>query len=230
MNEQTQQSPYVIAVAIVVGFGLVAAAIFFGSTTVHQKAVAIADNSAPAAIDGPDARRGADEQRNLYGNPDAKVTIVEFSDFECPFCARLHPTLEQIVDNSEGEISWEYRHLPLPGHQGAEIAAIASECVAQEIGNDAFWEYTRKLLDNQRSITAAFLEEEAIALGLASDAYAACITSEEVAARVQADADAARSLGGRGTPYSVVRFPDGTQRPVSGALPYADWIRVLAAG
>lgn len=55
--------------------------------------------------------------RNLYGSPRADITIVEFSDVECPFCARVHPTIERLVDESDGQINWEYRHLPLPYEQ-----------------------------------------------------------------------------------------------------------------
>lgn len=72
----------------------------------------------------------------------AQVTIIEYSDFECPFCARFHPTLEKIVSESNGNVAWIYRQFPLVQiHQHAMERAIASECVAQIKGNDAFWKY-----------------------------------------------------------------------------------------
>ena len=86
-----------------------------------------------------DHRRGAE-------NP--TITIFEYSDFECPFCARVHPTLSQIVDEYPN-VAWVYRHYPLSFHPQAMPAAIASECVAIKEGNDAFWEFTDIVFENQ---------------------------------------------------------------------------------
>ena len=75
---------------------------------------------------------------HLFGNPDAPVTIIEYSDFECPYCARFHPTLEQVVAESNGSVNWVYRHWPI--HNTIE-KLVAAECVAKIKGNDAFWKY-----------------------------------------------------------------------------------------
>lgn len=87
------------------------------------------------------------EGEHVMGNPNtADVTIVEYSDFECPFCARFHPVLEQVVAESNGSVAWVYRQFPLTQiHEHAFERAIASECVAQIKGNDAFWEYANLL-------------------------------------------------------------------------------------
>lgn len=220
--QETKQS-YIVAGATLLGFTLVAAAIYFSGTGsgVQQPAVAVA----PAVLTDDPRREG--EQRNVYGSLDAPVTIVEFSDYECPFCARLHPTLKTIVDGSDGQINWEYRHLPLPNHSGALPGAIAAECVAQYAGNEAFWSFSDALLNNQRGITAEFLAAEAVSAGVEEQVYASCITDESIAARVENDAAVAAALGGQGTPFSVVRFADGSSRPVSGALPLTQWSAVL---
>lgn len=80
---------------------------------------------------------------HILGNvATAQITIIEYSDFECPFCARFHPILEKIVSESNGNIAWVYRQFPLVQiHQHAMERAIASECVAKIKGNDAFWKY-----------------------------------------------------------------------------------------
>lgn len=79
----------------------------------------------------------------VRGNPDAPVTIVEFSDIDCPFCQRVHPTLEQLLADRPDDVNWVYRHFPIPQlHPNATAKAIAAECV-YEITNDAdkYWEY-----------------------------------------------------------------------------------------
>lgn len=77
---------------------------------------------------------------HILGNPNAKVTIIEYSDYECPYCKQYHPTIEKIVKESEGSVNWIYRHFPL--HQNSIERLVAAECVAQIKGNDAFWKYT----------------------------------------------------------------------------------------
>lgn len=81
-----------------------------------------------------------EEGDHLLGNTEASVKIVEYSDFECPYCKTFHQTLNKIVADSNGEVSWVYRHWPI--HQNSFEKSIASECIAQIKGNDAFWKYT----------------------------------------------------------------------------------------
>jgi len=83
----------------------------------------------------------ADE--HIWGNPDAIVTIVEYSDLECVFCKQFHPVLKRIVEESNGNVRWVYRHYPITSlHQYAFEKAVASECIAKLKGNDAFWKYS----------------------------------------------------------------------------------------
>lgn len=77
---------------------------------------------------------------HILGNPDASIVIIEYSDYECPYCKSFHPTLTQIVQNSNGNVAWVYRHWPI--HQGSLEKLIAAECIATLKGNDAFWKYT----------------------------------------------------------------------------------------
>lgn len=84
-----------------------------------------------------------EEGEHILGNPaTAQITLIEYSDFECPFCAKFHPTLKRIVGEANGNIAWVYRQFPLTQiHQHALERAIASECIAKIKGNDAFWKY-----------------------------------------------------------------------------------------
>ncbi len=77
---------------------------------------------------------------HIFGNPDAPVTIIEYSDYECPFCKQYDPTLKKIVQESNGSVRWIYRHYPL--HQHSFEKLVAAECVAKIKGNDAFWKYS----------------------------------------------------------------------------------------
>src|SRR3989344_939049 len=81
-------------------------------------------------------------QDHIVGSPAAPIVLIEYSDFQCPFCSRVHPTLQRIVSESNGKISWVYRHFPLSSiHPQATPAANASECIAEQLGSDGFWKF-----------------------------------------------------------------------------------------
>jgi protein-disulfide isomerase len=226
---QNNNQTLILAGSILLGFAFIAAAIFFSSgNNKNLVAPTAINNQGNIKPSGTPVRQDESLQR-VYGNPDAKTTIVEFSDFECPFCARLHPTLKQVIDESDGNIKWEYRHLPLSIHATAEPAAIASECVADLKGNDTFWEYATALLSNQRGLTTEFLQSEAQKLGVEAESFNQCITDPKIASRVQDDAQTAIAWGGNGTPFNVIVFEDGTTKVASGALPYANWVQLLGS-
>lgn len=168
-----------------------------------------------------DPRR--EENRNLMGPADAPVTVVEFSDYECPFCARLHPTLEALVENHEGNVAWEYRHLPLVSHRNARPAAIAAECVRDLAGNEAFWTFSNYLFASQRTLGEQVYVTGAAAVGVLDTDLLSCMEREDIAERVLEDERTAVTLGGSGTPFSVIVYEDGSTRTVPGALPYAQF-------
>ncbi|PIR86483.1 hypothetical protein COU13_00680 [Candidatus Kaiserbacteria bacterium CG10_big_fil_rev_8_21_14_0_10_43_70] len=158
---------------------------------------------------------------HVRGNPNASIAVVEFSDLECPFCAQLHPTLSRLVEENE-DVKWVYRHFPLSTiHSRALSAAVASECIAQLGGNDAFWSFTDAAFANQRQLGDAWYQSQALSFGIDSGAFASCINDQSVVADIQADLDEATGTGGRGTPYVIVVTQGGQLIPFSGALPYA---------
>lgn len=81
-----------------------------------------------------------EEGDHLMGSENAQVKIIEYSDYECPYCKMFQPTLQKIVEESNGTVSWVYRHWPI--HSGSFEKLVAAECVAKIKGNDAFWKYT----------------------------------------------------------------------------------------
>jgi len=213
MGTSTQQ----IALAIVFGSILVAAAIFFSFAP--GRTVSLESNGQPSPL--------RSENRLVYGSSEAETTIVEFSDYECPFCARLHPTLKRLVDESSGKIAWEFRHLPLPNHSLAFPAAVISECVADELGVPAFWQFSDSVFLAMGSLTADSLQAIALSLGLSEETYIRCQNDTRLQARVENDRQVAEALGGRGTPFNLIVKTDGTVTPVSGALPYEQWLGLL---
>ncbi|OGC47664.1 hypothetical protein A2886_02700 [candidate division WWE3 bacterium RIFCSPHIGHO2_01_FULL_42_13] len=87
---------------------------------------------------------------HVRGSANANIVLVEYSDFECPFCQQFHPTVKQAMENYGDKFAWVYRQFPLESiHPSARGAAAASECVAQEGGNDAFWDYADALFEVQ---------------------------------------------------------------------------------
>lgn len=112
--------------------------------------LALSDQEAGIANEVVDEKllnfRPISENDHIYGNKDAKVTVIEYSDFECPFCRSFHPVVERAVNSFDGEVNWVYRHFPLEAiHPNARNMAHASECVAELGGNDAFWAFSDQL-------------------------------------------------------------------------------------
>lgn len=210
-----------ITVAILIGVAMVAGSIMltdgFGTRVASYFDSAEVGNGAVKRL----------ENRAVYGDPLAATTIVEFSDFECPFCGRLHPTLKKIVDESNGQVNWEYRHFPLPNHRSAELAATVAECVLREKGNAEFWLLADEVFANQKLLEADYLATLAGKNGLSKMQFDSCLQSTEIAEQIKNDMATAQALGGSGTPFSVVVYEDGTIRPVSGALPYDSWLPLL---
>jgi len=133
----------------------------------------------------------------VKGNKDAKVTIIEFSDFQCPFCQRGAQTLSELVKAYPNDVKVAFKNLPLPFHPQAKPAAIAA-LAANEQGK--FWEMYDELFKNQQNLADEFYTATAQKLGLDMTKFAADLKSEKLAKQVDDDMQLANSLGVRGTP------------------------------
>jgi protein-disulfide isomerase len=154
-------------------------------------------------------RRVSGARDHIYGNPDAAISLIEYSDFECPFCKRFHATPKEIVDASAGQINWVYRHFPLAMHNpGARKQAEAAECAGALGGNDAFWKYTEAIYLRTRSRGNGFplteLTPLATEIGLQAERFQECLDSGKYAARVQEDLAEGATIGVTGTPTTVL--------------------------
>jgi len=154
------------------------------------------------------------------GPETAPVTIVEFSDFECPFCLRIHPTLKQVMDEYDGRVRLVFRQFPLNAlHPHAQKAAEASLCAMDQ---GKFWEMHDAMFENQRELDIESLKTRASELGLDSEAFGTCLDSGMFAEQVAVDVAAGRALGVSGTP---ALFING--RYLSGAQPFDVIARVI---
>jgi len=169
------------------------------------------------APQSPDFSIATDDQPEK-GNPKAVVTIVEFTDFECPGCARQHPVLERIVTEFKDSVRLVVRDFPLSQHANARKAAEAAEA-AREQGK--YWEYAAVLFRNQSALGVDKLRQYATELGLDRARFDASLDSGKFAEKVQRDLYDGRKLGINGTPTVYIngkRLADNSYESVKSAI------------
>jgi protein-disulfide isomerase len=154
------------------------------------------------------------------GNANAPLNIVEFADFECPYCRQMTATLDKVLAEYGDKVQFTYRHLPLPNHRFAFKAAQASVCADQQ---GKFWDYHAKLFGATRELSTETLAGIARELKLDAAQYAACISGEASRKVVSADVQEAMKLGITSTP---TLFVNG--RVVRGAAPPEEFKKILA--
>lgn len=176
-------------------------------------------------VDQTDQIAPVTENDYRKGPADAAVTIVEYSDFDCPFCSRFHDSMNEIVANNP-DVAWVYRHFPLEQlHPEAEGVAMAAECVGELAGSDAFWSFTDGYFAargaNDGTAHDVLVPRLAVEAGVSNAALTECMDSGRTQPLVQEDIDNAIATGGRGTPWSILIGPTGETYPINGALPTA---------
>ena len=134
------------------------------------------------------------------GPSDALVTIVEISDFECPFCGRVEPTIKKVVDKYGKDVRVVWMNNPLPFHKNAGPAANAALEAHQQKGNVGFWQMHAKLFSNQKGLTRDNLEKYAKEIGLNMGQFKTALDKNEFKATIDKQQALARSLGSSGTP------------------------------
>ncbi len=160
----------------------------------------------------------------MKGDAGAPVTIIEFSEYQCPYCKRyVDQTLSLIQEKyiDTGKVKYVFRDFPLGFHQNAKPAAMAAECVRAKGGDDAYWKYHDKLFENQQNISPDNLKSYASDMGYD---IATCLDTEEFGDEVDADAKEGASYGVQGTPAF---FINGNF--LSGAQPYANFEKLIEA-
>ena len=138
----------------------------------------------------------------LRGNPKAQIVILEFSDFQCPYCAAVEQTLKKVLAKYQGQVSLAYRDLPLREiHPQAQLAAEAGRCAA-ELGK--FWEYHDALFANQNKLTREGLIEHARTVKLDEKQFDSCLSSGKYKAQIEQDLQLGLRAGLSGTPGFII--------------------------
>lgn len=148
----------------------------------------------------------------VKGPASAKITIVEFSDFQCPYCQRGSDVIAQVMKAYPNDVKVAFKHLPLPFHPHAKPAAAASYAANKQ---GKFWEFHDAMFANQSSLSPEFYTQTATKLGLNVEQFKKDMASPEAEAAVKADSETAQKLGIGGTPAFIV---NGVQ--VNGAYPF----------
>lgn len=149
------------------------------------------------------------------GPATAPVTIVEYSDYQCPFCRRAHPTVERILKEYPDKVRLVFRDYPLNFHPRAVPASVAARCAGEQ---NKFWEYHTHLMEVNGDLSDADLGKRATELGLDMPAFDACYASKKYEAAIQSDFQAGAAVGVTGTPAFFING-----RMLVGARPYEDF-------
>lgn len=173
--------------------------------------------SVSVTLDQPRAKIDA-AGRPTRGPSSAPIEIIEFSDFQCPFCQSAFPTVTQVLKTYGDKVRLTYRHYPLPNHPDARPAAEASACAAEQ---NKFWEFHDRLF-TQGKLTGADLKQHAAAIGLDTAQFNSCVDSRKFQKDVEADLAAGNGVGVNGTPAFFING-----RVVSGAQPFDVFKRVI---
>ena len=197
---------YSVLVALAFAVGLLTGYVAWGRSssdaqTDNQAPVQAPVAQAPAATQPPQFQRYeiSSEGFPSIGPEDAPIVIVQFSDFQCPFCKRFHDeTSQQLLDAYPGQIRFVYRHLPLTSiHPEAFPSAEASMCANEQ---DAFWEYHDKIFQNQDRLGRELYMQIASDLNLDSATFEDCLTAGTYRELIQQDSDFALNMGVQSTP------------------------------
>jgi len=155
----------------------------------------------------------------VRGNANAPVTIIEFSDYQCPFCARVNPTLDRVRQTYGDKVRIVFKDYPLPNHLEAPKAAEAARCAGEQ---GKYWEMHDAMFANQQALQVPTLKQAARAIGLNGTAFDACLDSGKHTADVQAGYELGNKMGVNSTPSLYING-----RALIGAQPFETFKQII---
>lgn len=222
-NQNAQSNFLTIPLAIVVAGIVIAGAIFFGGrgggATANKQPDAVTQPAAVAV-----ALREVSAGDHIRGNPDATITLVEYSDTECPFCKAFQTTMQKLMDEygKNGSLAWVYRHFPLDQlHPKARKEAESAECAGELGGNIAFWSYLDRIFEitpSNNGLDAGELPKIATFLKLDEKKFNECVASGKYAEKIEKDYQDGASAGATGTPFSILVLKNAVTKTQEVAL------------
>lgn len=200
--EQEQPNKFLVPFAIVVAGALIAAAVYYGG----EKAPSYTSRQEPSQENIE--VKPVNQNEHILNGAMAELYVIEYSDFECPFCKVFHNTMHQVVAAYGDKVAWVYRQFPIPSlHSRAMNESEASECVAELGGNAAFWSFADKLFSttqSNNSLDPAQLPILAQSVGVSTESFNTCLNSNKYEEAMKQSMQEAYEAGARGTPYSVI--------------------------
>lgn len=180
--------------------------------------------SAPAKTQQPSGKiKPVTDKDHIRGNKDAKLSLVEYSDLECPFCKSFHSTMQEVLKTYGDKVRWVYRHFPLSFHANAQKEAEASECVAQLGGNGKFWKYADTIFARTTSNGTGFALDKlgplAQEVGVSQAEFQKCLDSGKYTKLVQEQITDGTTGGVTGTPSTFIIDAKGNSQIIVGAQP-----------
>jgi protein-disulfide isomerase len=165
------------------------------------------------------------DRDHMRGDKDAVVTLIEYSDYECPFCKSFHPTMQEVLEEYKGKVKWVYRHYPLSFHANAQKQAEAAECIYEQGGDEAFWKYTDLIYERTTAGGTGFALDKlgplAAEVGVDQATFQTCLDSDKYAKHVKDDQDGGQRAGVQGTPGTIImNSKTGKTKLIPGALPF----------
>jgi len=162
---------------------------------------------------------------HIYGNPNAEIKVITFTDYECPFCKDFHKEMKKALAEYGSDIAWIYRNFPLDElHSKARKEAYAAECAGNLGGNAKFWTYVDKIFEvtpSNNGLDLSLLPDIAEEIGIDRGAFQTCLNqgSEKYDERINNSISDGIGAGAGGTPFSVV-LVNGNAYEIPGAFPF----------
>ncbi len=229
-----QRRERIITMVVIAGLILLAGGIFLLTSSSGKAAATPAASTSAADIVMPPSRPHPHANKNVVGDPNAPVTIIEYSDFQCPFCGRFtHETEPLLLKNyiATGKVRLIYRTFGNWIGPESLRAAEAAYCAGDQ---GKFWEFHDILFYNQHgenegAFSRSRIETMAQMLGLDMTPFRQCLDSHKYQQQAMQDLKDGQAAGVKGTPSFVVIAPDGSQQFIEGAQPYARFQQVIEA-
>lgn len=236
MSEQNKSiiSAFQLNQQTILVIGLMIASFFIGSLYTKNQYLEKATGTPVQAVVPQQANQQAAQapsgkikdvsnDERIRGNINAKVTLVEYSDFECPFCKSFHPITQELLKTYGDKIRLVFRDYPLPFHANAQKEAEAGRCIAELGGNDSFWKYADKIFDRTTSNGTGFaltdLGPLAVEVGVNQQSFQQCLDSGKYAKNVKDEMAEGNAAGVNGTPTSFIIDSKGKTQMLVGAQP-----------
>ena len=207
-NVPPKHNAFLIPVSIILAGVLIGGAVLYknnDSTTNNNIANTKTDPVQKSLIITP-----VGDGDHVLGNADARVTFIEYSDMECPFCKTFHQTMRKVIDEygKGGKIAWAYRHYPIDQlHPKARKEAEATECIAELGGNQKFWLYLDTIFEitpSNNGLDESKLLSTATTVGINATQFSSCLESGRHADKVSNNISQALKSGGNGTPHTTL--------------------------